>query len=525
MATPKTLKAQFDTADGARKTVLDRARECAELTLPSVLPRENTTQDNDLVRPYQSLGAYGSTNLTNKLLLTQYPVGVPWFQSVPSARLRADGTFSQEAMDKFLAILYMRDLIVRDQLESSRLRISQRTAFEQIVILGNTLSVMNDDYSIKVFRLDQYVQKRANSGKWLWVITHEKLDPAEVTEDMLAKLGKTQEEIDAKTEGLDLYTKCTRHANGSTTIVQELEGVEIGRSEEPVSRFFPAGYVELPGENYSRGFIEERLGSLRSYNGLTKAILDGAVICSKFLIGIDTDRQTSLNPSDFAKASGSVIAGIRVIDGKWDGVGLLQAEKNADMAVAFQAASEIGKELSSQMLVESAVQPEGERVTAYQVNRIARELEGATGGVTTHISEDMQAPIVKYTMWKMDKENKLPPLPEVLKKEINVELLTGLEAMSRQRDLEKLQTIMQIIAVDPELLKRWRPEWINNIIVRGMGVDPTQALKTEEKLEEENAKLMEMQMQMQAAQVGLQTAGKVVENASKPQATRQGGGM
>ena len=36
-----------------RELYLDRARECAELTIPSLLPYEGFTYSNDLYQPYQ----------------------------------------------------------------------------------------------------------------------------------------------------------------------------------------------------------------------------------------------------------------------------------------------------------------------------------------------------------------------------------------------------------------------------------------------------------------------------------------
>lgn len=520
----KTLKSEFETADAGRVNAMERVRECADLTLPSALPRLNAAKDADMVRPYQSLGAYGSTNLTNKLLLTIVPFGVSMFRFILSARIRADRDTTPEALAQLEAILYVRELLVQDQLEATRIRTRYRTAIEQLVILGNTLSMLTDDYQVKVFRLDQFVQKRTSGGDWLWVITHEKLDPLELTDEHVRILGKSREELEKRTEGLDLFTKCSKQRDGKTVIRQELEGKELDGSEEPISRYFPAGYVELPGEDYSRGFIEERLGSLRSYNGLTKAILDAAAASSKILFGIDSDR-TAVTPSDLAKPSGSVVGGVRIVEGKWDGVGCLQADKFADMQVAFAAAKEIGDELSTQMLVESAVQPQGERVTAFQVNRIARELEGATGGIYAHVAEEMQAPLVKRLVWQMQKDLRLPALPQALEKEINVETFTGLEAMGRQRDAEKIQTLMQALSLMPDLVRYYKPEWMNRVIVRGLGIDETQALKSKEELDAEANQAAEMQAKMQLAQTAIETGGKVIQNASKPQATRPAQGQ
>ncbi len=523
MADRRTLKSEFDNADGQRSAILDRARECAELTHPSALPRLNLAKGADLDRPWQSLGAYGTTNLTNKLLLTIVPVGVPMFQSTPSARIRANPKTTPESLAELEAILYLRDLLVRDQLEAVRIRTRFRSELEQIVIVGNGLSMLTDDYQLKVSRFDQFVQKRGSGGQPLWIITHEKVDPAELTDAQLALAELTREQMNqraANAEGLDFYTKCAWQRTGSTVIRQELNGKEINVSEEPVSRYFPAGYVELVGEDYSRGFIEEHLGDLRYYSGLRQSVQEGTAAIAKVLFGID-ENVSELRATDLMKPNLSVIGGCRINpDGRVAGVGCIQADKLADLGYAAEEARATGQELSAHMLIETAVQPTGDRVTAYQVNRIARELEGLTGGIYAQVAEELQAPLVKRLIWQMEKDLRLPTLDPRLAKEINIETLTGLEAMGRQRDAEKIQQLGQILVADPRLARWFREEWLVTTIVRGLSIDPKPAVKTKEEIAAEDAQQAELQVKMAMAQQAISSTGRIAENASKPQSGR-----
>ena len=52
-----------------RQHYLDRARECSELTIPSLIPDDSFHHSSDLYTPYQSVGARGVNNLASKLLL------------------------------------------------------------------------------------------------------------------------------------------------------------------------------------------------------------------------------------------------------------------------------------------------------------------------------------------------------------------------------------------------------------------------------------------------------------------------
>lgn len=63
-----------------RAPYLDRARRCAELTIPCLIPPDDLAQGQELPSLYQSVGANGVTNLASKLLLTMLPPNEPCFR-------------------------------------------------------------------------------------------------------------------------------------------------------------------------------------------------------------------------------------------------------------------------------------------------------------------------------------------------------------------------------------------------------------------------------------------------------------
>ena len=71
---------RYEKLAADRDSYLDRARECAELTIPSLLPYEGFTYSNDLYQPYQSVGSRGVNNLASKLLLLLFPPNSPFFR-------------------------------------------------------------------------------------------------------------------------------------------------------------------------------------------------------------------------------------------------------------------------------------------------------------------------------------------------------------------------------------------------------------------------------------------------------------
>ena len=75
-----TLKERFTHLDSNRSGLLDAARQCSSLTVPSLLPPEGHNVNDPLPLPYQGLGARAVQNLASKLLLTLLPPNSPFFK-------------------------------------------------------------------------------------------------------------------------------------------------------------------------------------------------------------------------------------------------------------------------------------------------------------------------------------------------------------------------------------------------------------------------------------------------------------
>ena len=514
-----SLKSEFLTADAARANILEKQRECSVYTIATILPPEALSPQEEILRSYQSLGADGLSNLVSKLVIALFSPSVPWFRFKPSAKLKNDTAVSPEDIEAFDDRLYARELLIQSQLDSTNYRVKMRTALESLVGIGNSLTQMTDNWKFKNFRQDHWVQRRGTDGELLWLITLEKVDPVTLSDEMLTQAGLGRAELEAK-EGNDrlqeLYTKCERRANSDHWFIhQELNEKQVGQeSEEAVSPYIAVGYIEVPGEDYSRGFIEERLADLRSLNGLTKAMLDGAVAAA--LVYVVVDEAKGLKPRDLGKPTGTILTG-RVENGVVQGVGFVKSDKQADFNVAHLLAATIEKRLGKQMLLESTLQPTGERVTATQVMRIARELEGALGGVYAQIATELQLPLLLRTIYQMEAQNLLPAIPAALKDSIEIQILTGLEALGRQLDLEKLTAALQIVGQIPGAVDRISPDVIESIF-QGLNLDTAKFLKTDEEMAAEREAAMEAQTRQVAREKLVETVGNIVENAATKEA-------
>ena len=81
---------------------------------------------------------------------------------------------------------------------------------------------------------------------------------------------------------------------------------------------------------------------------------------------------------------------------------------------------------------------------------MAQELESALGGVYSVLSQEFQLPLVNILMDKMTKAKKMPKFP---KEVVKPQVITGIEALGRGQDLNKLSQFLQYLSpLGPEAI-------------------------------------------------------------------------
>jgi len=509
-----TIAAQFDQADAERSEVLARAREAAAMTLVSVLPAEGRTETDREKLAWQSLGAECVENVVGKTLLTIFPPDMPWFEFAPHPRLRYNAEVPAELLQRLEGWLYSREMVVQSQFNTTNYRDCYRTAFESLLVAGNMLVRLRDDYRFRNYRLDQWVQHRDSANDIVWLITREAKDPATLTDEQLAKaqLRRDQLPSDAVRRDADkrlrLYTHAERQTDGAWVIRQEMNGHILVESQEPVSPFLAAGYDESTGEHYSRGFVDRRMGDLRGFNGMSLAMLDGAAALARLVPVADPAK--GWRAKDLMQPNGQIVMG-RVSGNVPDGLGFVQSGKTGDFNFALVFADRVEKRLGRSMLLETASQPTGERVTATQIMRVAKELEGAMGGVYAKMANEVQRPLIDRMVYQMERDRILPPIPADLADVVETNVLTGMAALSRQASLDKLMAGLQILTQVPGAMERLDMEVVADRVLRALGIDTQGLVKTPEQMQQEFQEKAAQYLQSQAGQQAIETIGKVVE--------------
>ena len=156
----------------------------------------------------------------------------------------------------------------------------------------------------------------------------------------------------------------------------------------------------------------------------------------------------------------------------------------------------IEQRLQLAFLLNASVQRDAERVTAEEIRYMAQELEDTLGGVYSILSQEFQLPFIMRKMRMMEKAGKLPQLP---KNTVKPSIITGLEALGRGNDKNKLISFLTTLAgtLGPEVIQQYVN--VSDAIKRlatSEGIDPEGLIKSQEEIQAE----MQQQQLLQAAQ-------------------------
>lgn len=494
-----TVAKRYSQLEGERDTFLERGREAAKLTIPTLLPLEGHSSSSVYDTPYQGIGARGVNNLASKLLLALLPPNSPFFRlTIDDFDLQQIAGDNRGQVEESLARI---ERAAMQEVEGRAIRVPSYEALKLLIVTGNALVYMPKEGGMKVFRPDRYCVKRDAMGNVLEIITKESVSPLMLPEQVQAMLP----ENDTPVKNHDLYTCVMREGKGWRT-KQEIAGVLVPGSEgsykEDRNPFIALRFIRIDGEDYGRGFIEEYLGDLRSLESLTRAIVQGSAASAKLLFLVRPNGSTKAG--QLAKAANGTF-----VTGDTNDVSALQVQKSGDFRVALETMRMINDRLSAAFLLNSSVQRNAERVTAEEVRFMAQELETALGGVYSILSQEFQMPLINLLLGVLQEKGKMPAMP---KDTVTPTVVTGIEALGRGQDLNKLSTFLQYLQpLGPEVIQSEMN--LNDYIDRlaaSLGIDTSGLIKSQEqKMQEQMAQQQAMQQQMLE-----QTAMGMAQNAA-----------
>jgi hypothetical protein len=472
--------------------------------MPYVLPDEGFGAHSRLETPFQGVGARGVNNLASKLLLALLPPNAPFFRlNVDTFALQEEGA-PPELITEIESSLQQVEEAVMDEISREAYRTGIHEALKQLIITGNALLYLPDEGGLRVFRLDRFVVKRDPMGNIIKIATKETLSYKALSEEMQALIGQEESNND-----VNLYTAIVRKDN-EWHIFQDINGTPVPDSygTYPLDQnpFIPLRFTRIDGEDYGRGYVEEYLGDLQSLEKLTQAIVEGSAAASKVLFLLNPNGTTR------AKALAETPNG-GITQGNAADVSVLQLQKFNDFRIAQETMNTIKDRLGHAFLLTSGVVRNAERVTAEEIRMLSQELETAIGGLYSLLSTELQLPMIKRLMRVMNKDKRLPKLEDKL---VNPVIITGVEALGRGNDLQKLdlflagatqvvgpQAIAEYISVGEYFKRR----------ATSLGIKTTGLVKTEEEIQAMRQQAQQMQLTEKLGPAGIKALSDQTTNA------------
>ena len=515
-----TARERYNELVTDRRQFLDKAVDCSKLTLPYLIQDDTSSRPTHetLNIPWQSVGSKCVVGLAAKLMLAILPPQGSFFKLQPRED-KIGEEIPPEARSEMDLSLSKMERIVMDYIAASNDRVVIHQALKHLIVGGNALLFMGKD-GIKNYPLTRYVVNRDGNGNVLEIVTKELISRDVLGYDLPKKQPNTgidESNAGTHTDDVEVYT-CVKLENGRWVWYQEVDDMIIPgtRSTAPknASPWLVLTFNSVDGEQYGRGRVEEFLGDLKSLEGLSQALVEGAAAASKVIFLVSPSSTTK--PSVIAKAGNGAI-----VQGRAEDVQVVQVGKTADFSTAANMAQTIERRLLEAFLVMNV--RNAERVTAEEVRLTQLELEQQLGGIFSLLTTSFLIPYLDRTLLVLQRTNELPKLPKEI---IRPSIVAGVNALGRGQDREALTMFMGTIAqtIGPQALGQFiNPLEAIKRLAAAQGIDTLNLVKPEEQMGQEKEEMEQKQQQAVLLQQAGQLANSKLADTENLQGMMPGG--
>ena len=491
---------------------LDKAVECSELTLPYLIDDDISSRPNhkSLTVPWQSVGAKCCVTLAAKLMLAVLPPQTSFFKLQVRDDKLGEELDPQIRSELDLSFSKMERMIM-DYIAASNDRVAVHQALKHLIVGGNALIFMGKD-GLKTFPLTRYVINRDGDGNVLEIVTKELISRKVLDIELPEPQPNTGiDESSTTNDDVTIYTYVKLDKSSGRWVWHQEAFDKIipdSRSTAPkkASPWLPLRFNTVDGEDYGRGRVEEFLGDLKSLDGLSQSLIEGAAAASKVVFLVSPSSTTK--PATIAKAGNGAI-----VQGRPEDVAVIQVGKTADFSTAANMAQAIEKRLLEAFLVMNV--RNAERVTAEEVRLTQLELEQQLGGIFSLLVIEFLIPYLNRTLLVLQRSNQIPKLPKDI---VRPTIVAGVNALGRGQDRESLTAFVGTIAqtLGPEALVQYlNPLEAIKRLAAAQGIDVLNLVKTEQQLAEEQQAAQQQAAQQSLVDQAGQLAGTPLMDPSK----------
>ena len=453
--------------------------EYASWTIPSVCRKRNQSLQYD----YQSVGAMLVNSLSAKLAQVLFPPNSSFF------KLMTTDSSIEAALSEI-------ELSSSNQLFDNAAYAQLMYALQSLIITGNTL-LERTPTGFNVYSALDYVVDRDLEGNVRAIVIKQIAKEEDLTAYTKQQLNITERSYleiqDTTSREFELYTlvywdKQQQLWISGQYIDDKAVHEKEGQFSENLCPYIPVRWSARNGEWFGRGQVEMFAGDFLKLSALSRALADYEDGSTNVKVVVSPNSSMDVDKLDDPE-SGLVILGepneIQALEfGQYQKIQALQ-----------QSINTITQRLSTAFML-GLNQRQGERVTAYEVQLQAQDAEITLGGVYSLLSQSLHLPLAYLLCHELDKDVGAA----VAAGEIDVKIITGVQALSRNAELQQWVQLTQELGLIIPTLKQVSPRFNTDKIIErfmlGHGVS-AEFLYTPQEMQ---AILEQQQQQLQQTQ-------------------------
>lgn len=428
-------------------------------------------------RDFQSAGAMLANHLASKIASLLFPSTQSFF--------RLDSAVNPDEMASALAVDQNELASGLATLENTAYRrIFLRSSYHQLVhamklliCTGNCLLYRDSaNTNMHAYSMRSYAILRDGSGKVLDIILKERTTVGQLPELLQSTAYAGREEYDS----VCLYTRIKRERRKVTdvfVVTQQADSHALDVREEypeAVCPYIPVTWNLITGENYGRGLVEDYAGDFAKLSELSEALALYEIEACRVLHMAAPGSQADID-SMASEEMGAWVAGDPT---------KVQAYEAGDYnkIVALTAdLTQIFQRLAPAFMYGGNVR-DAERVTAEEIRTQAEEANQSLGGVYSVIADNLHIPLAHILCAEVNPDF----VAEVIAGGLTLSVLTGVAALGRSSDVNKLLQVAQVlgatIPVFTQVSQRLDPERVISKVFEGFGLNIEDYSHTAEEL-------------------------------------------
>ena len=482
-----------------RKDYETRAENFAKLTIPYAIRVDGADKGTPTTfKRAQSYCGGLSHTLKSKIALALIPPSTSSFRftvddkTLDALYATAEGQ-AAPTREEIFAELSARTDQINTELENQQIRATVMDMVIQLLIVGSVVVEKIPKKGMILHPLKSFTTKLNRRGEPEAICIVEKR--SELPEGITPE--KEQDEY-------ELYTFVYKDAESDKWIVrQELEGKDVG------DEITYKDYMDLPfrylgwqwqiGDDYHRPYVEDYYDDMVQLNNLAELLTRGALASAKVTWLVNEQGGFTDKREIEQSATGAYLHG-RATD-----VAVVQAGKNFDFQVPMEREQNLKRELAKAFLSNESATRQAERVTAYEVQLMARELESSTlGGLYSSMSLGFSKWLIHQIMTEL----------KIKFQTFDVEILTGLDAIGRSQEAQKLDGFIQRMA-QLQLTSMLNMKEVATRYASFDGINTNGLLKTDKEIAKEQEAAQRQQAQQQMQQSVAQETGGMLRDTVK----------